>query len=221
MMTRSALLRASLMVALIVGISDLMMATPPDPGHPLQQMSVDQVLVRAIDPYASDPSQDGVPQAKVVLINTNTQATDTLLTNAAGEALFAVDPAGSYEVKILTGPIPLPLKVSVYDMLIIQKHLIGIKNIDVPQLLIAGDVNNNCNLSVSDLLALRGAVLAASPLEALPWRFYPEDIQFFNPANPCAGNTGTSYTFNAADYPGPDPAVFVFEGYAGGNVSGQ
>ncbi len=209
------------MVALIIGIADLLIATQLDPAHPVQLVSTDQVLVKAVDPYAADPAQNGVPQASVVLINTNTQATDTLLTDAAGEALFAIDPTGSYEVKILTGPIPLPLKVSVYDMLIIQKHLIGIKSIDVPQLLIAGDVNNNCNLSVSDLLALRGAILAASPLEALPWRFYPEDIQFFNPSYPCAGNTGLSYTFNAADYPGPDPAVFVFEGYAGGNVSGM
>ncbi|MBK7341940.1 MAG: hypothetical protein IPJ06_01795 [Saprospiraceae bacterium] len=111
-------------------------------------------------------------------------------------------------------------KVSVYDMLILQKHLISIKSILKPQLLIAGDINNNCNLSVSDLLAFRSAILVPTQLQALPWNFYPEDIQFFNPSNPCAGNSGTSYIFDAADYPGPDPATFIFEGYAKGNVSG-
>lgn len=183
-------------------------------------VGANQVLVKAIDPYAEDPLMNSVPGAQVVLINANTSATDTLLTNAAGEALFNIDPAGSYEVKILDGPIPLPLKVSVYDMLILQKHLISIKSITIPQLLIAGDLNNNCNLSVSDLLAFRSAILAPEQLQALPWNFYPEDIQFFNPSNPCAGNSGTSYIFNAADYPGPDPATFIFEGYAKGNVSG-
>lgn len=197
------------------------MANQPAPGVVSSNSGADQVLVKAVDPFAEDPLVNGVPGARVVLINSNTSATDTLLTNPAGEALFNIDPAGSYEVKILDGPIPLPLKVSVYDMLILQKHLISIKSIDIPQLLIAGDVNNNCNLSVSDLLGLRSAILAPSQLQALPWKFYPKDIVFFNPAMPCAGNTGISYSFNAADYPGPDPVVFVFEGYAGGNVSGQ
>ncbi|MCF8239315.1 MAG: hypothetical protein K9I85_14225 [Saprospiraceae bacterium] len=219
-MTSLVTLKTILLTAFICGLSAVITAHEPAPGVLSSISGADQVLVKAIDPFAEDPLVNGVPGARVVLINNNTSATDTLLTNAAGEAQFSIDPTGSYEVKILDGPIPLPLKVSVYDMLIIQKHLIGIKNIDVPQLLIAGDVNNNCNLSVSDLIGLRSAILVPSQLDALPWKFYPEDIVFFNPAMPCAGNSGTSYTFNAADYPGPDPIVFVFEGYAGGNVSG-
>ena len=188
--------------------------------HLPSSLASDQLVVKAIDPFAENPPQDGVPGARVVLIDLNSQATDTLLTNNAGEAIFTIDPAGSYEVKILSGPIPLPVKVSVYDLLILQKHLIGIKSISFPQLLIAGDVNNNCNLSVSDLLAIRNAILDPDQLQALAWDFYPEDIQFFNASDPCAGNTGLSYIFDAADFPGPDPVVFIFEGYARGNVSG-
>lgn len=220
-MTSLATLKTILLTTFICGLSTLITAHEPAPGVLSNISGADQVLVKAVDPFAEDPLVNGVPGARVVLINTNTQATDTLLTNTAGEALFTIDPTGSYEVKILDGPISLPLKVSVYDMLILQKHLISIKSIDLPQLLIAGDVNNNCNLSVSDLLGLRNAILAPSQLQALPWKFYPEDIVFFNPVMPCAGNSGLSYIFDAADYPGPDPAVFVFHGYAGGNVSGK
>lgn len=219
-MTSLATLKTILLTAFICGLSAVITAHEPAPGVVSSISGADQVLVKAVDPFAEDPLANGVPGARVVLINTNTSATDTLLTNSAGEALFTIDPAGSYEVKILDGPIPLPLKVSVYDMLILQKHLISIKSILKPQLLIAGDINNNCNLSVSDLLAFRSAILVPTQLQALPWNFYPEDIQFFNPSNPCAGNSGTSYIFDAADYPGPDPATFIFEGYAKGNVSG-
>lgn len=180
-----------------------------------------QILVQVVDPFPADPLQDGIPGARVVLIDLNSSMTDTLLTDSQGEALFSIDPASSYEVKVLSGTVSLPLKVSVHDLLILQKHLINIKSITQPQLLIAADINGNCNVSVSDLIALRNVILDPDQLQALPWAFYPVDIQFFNQANPCAGNTGTSYVFDAADYPGPDPAVFVFEGYVSGNVSGQ
>ncbi|MEZ5033106.1 MAG: hypothetical protein R2787_17090 [Saprospiraceae bacterium] len=217
---RSAFRRTVFTVTTLFSFSILAMATQPGPGLPAQVTGTNQVLVRAVDPFAVDPLENGIPGARVVLIDLNTLVTDTLLTDIQGEALFAIDPNGSYEVKVLSGPIALPLKVSVHDLLILQKHLINIKSITQPELLIAADINGNCNVSVSDLIALRNVILDPDQLQALPWAFYPEDIQFFNQANPCAGNTGTSYIFDAVDYPGPDPATFIFEGYAKGNVSG-
>ncbi|MBK7341939.1 MAG: carboxypeptidase regulatory-like domain-containing protein [Saprospiraceae bacterium] len=98
------------MTSLLFYFGTLVMANQPTPGVVSSISGADQVLVKAVDPFAEDPLANGVPGARVVLINTNTSATDTLLTNSAGEALFTIDPAGSYEVKILDGPIPLPLQ---------------------------------------------------------------------------------------------------------------
>ena len=77
--------------------------------------------------------------------------------------------------------------MSTYDLLLIQKHLLAIKGISSPYRLIAADVNNNCNISISDIIELRKMILAPGTNFAnnTSWRFVEAGYAFPNPAKPC------------------------------------
>ena len=97
----------------------------------------------------------------------------------------AMSPGGSYAVvpekddDALNG-------VSTYDILLIQKHLLGIKPIGSPYAMIAADVNKSNSISIADIITLRKTLLSAS--DKFPsntsWRFVDEKFVFPDPKNP-------------------------------------
>lgn len=75
--------------------------------------------------------------------------------------------------------------VSTYDILLIQKHLLGIKALSSPYRIISADVNRSENISVADIIDLRKSLLNAAPFaNNTSWRFIPSDYVFANPFNP-------------------------------------
>jgi len=79
--------------------------------------------------------------------------------------------------------------VSTYDILLIQKHLLGIKSLNSPYRIIAADVNKSNNISISDVIDLRKALLTAGSFQKnTSWRFVDGDYTFINPANPLQEN---------------------------------
>ncbi len=78
--------------------------------------------------------------------------------------------------------------VSTYDLLLIQKHILGIQKLDSPYKLIAADANKSNSITTFDILELRKLILGI--YVGLPnttsWRFVPKDFVFPNPANPFA-----------------------------------
>lgn len=79
----------------------------------------------------------------------------TLQTTTSGAVVFSDLPLGQNAV---VSPLKdlAPLNgVSTYDLLLIQKHLHGIKAFTSPFQYIAGDVNNSCKVSISDIVELR------------------------------------------------------------------
>ncbi|MEZ5031727.1 MAG: DNRLRE domain-containing protein [Saprospiraceae bacterium] len=76
--------------------------------------------------------------------------------------------------------------VSTYDILLIQKHILGIKQIQTPYCLIAADVNKSNSVSIADIVSLRKTLLTASDqfTDNTSWRFVDEDFIFTNPTNP-------------------------------------
>ncbi len=76
--------------------------------------------------------------------------------------------------------------VSTYDLVLIQQHILGIKNIDNPYRLIAADINNSGSISTADLIELRKLILfiyTEFPNNT-SWRFLDSDYTFENPLNP-------------------------------------
>ena len=79
--------------------------------------------------------------------------------------------------------------ISTLDVVMIQRHILGIQKIENPYRLIAADVNNSGNISAADLLELRKLILGV--YDELPqsdsWRFVDAMYNFPVPANPWIG----------------------------------
>ena len=76
--------------------------------------------------------------------------------------------------------------VSTLDLVIIQRHILGIDRLDSPYQLIAADINDSDDISAIDLIELRKLILGI--YEELPdnnsWRFVVENYQFPDPLAP-------------------------------------
>ncbi len=127
-------------------------------------------LLTIFDPnMVCGPSNEGIVSGTVeteeglavenVEVNLSGSPFDTEMTDEAGEYAFPVMPTGgSYAVN--------PYKdddhingVSTLDLLLIQKHVLGIKPLDSPYKLIAADVNASGSVTGIDLLELRKLLL--------------------------------------------------------------
>ena len=91
----------------------------------------------------------------------------------------AVTVAPTKDVEPLNG-------VSTYDLLLIQKHLLGIKSLNSPYKLIAADVNNSANISISDIIELRKMILTPGLnfKDNTSWRFVESAYVFPNASKP-------------------------------------
>lgn len=76
--------------------------------------------------------------------------------------------------------------VSTMDLIMIQRHILGIERLDSPYKMIAADVDDSENLSVLDLIELRKLILGI--YDELPsntsWRFVDSDHTFINAVSP-------------------------------------
>jgi len=108
------------------------------------------------------------------------------MTNINGE--FAFHNLPSYYDYKLKGISPLDYLngVSTLDLIIIQRHILGLEPIDSPYKLIASDVNNSSDISAVDLIELRKLILGI--YDELPsndsWRFVDKTFKFIDPNNP-------------------------------------
>jgi hypothetical protein len=76
--------------------------------------------------------------------------------------------------------------VSTFDLILIQKHILGITQLRTPYQLIAADVNNSGGISTLDLIQLRKLILGLgdSFLGNQSWRFVMSDYDFTDPGQP-------------------------------------
>lgn len=76
--------------------------------------------------------------------------------------------------------------VSIFDMVLISKHILGIQVLPTPYRRIAADIDRSGYISVSDLIALRRLMLNIDQHfhNNTSWRFIPADYQFPDPENP-------------------------------------
>lgn len=76
--------------------------------------------------------------------------------------------------------------VSTFDLILIQKHILGVTDLQTPYQRIAADVNNSGGISTLDLIQLRRLILHQSEsfLGNQSWRFVPRDYAFGDPENP-------------------------------------
>lgn len=108
--------------------------------------------------------------------------------------------------------------VTTNDLVLIQKHILGIEPFDSPWKLIAADANQDGKVTTSDIIVLRKLILGITT--ELPngksWRFLPLDYTFSDPANPFLPPFPERIEVpNTAD---PAPSDFAFRSVKIGDV---
>jgi len=137
----------------------------------------------ALTAYTANEDGESVEQVTVELTGASTQQQ---ITGTGGTASFGGLLTGQ-SVTVTPNKDLNPLNgVSTYDLLLMQKHLLGIKSLGSPYKLIAADVNNSANVSISDIIELRKMILTPGLnfKDNTSWRFVEAGYAFPNPAKP-------------------------------------
>lgn len=76
--------------------------------------------------------------------------------------------------------------ISTFDLILVQKHILGVDPLTSPYQLIAADVNNSGGISTLDLIQLRRIILRETDsfLGNQSWRFVMSDYDFSDPLSP-------------------------------------
>jgi hypothetical protein len=116
--------------------------------------------------------------------------------NAAGKMITAADGGYFFHGLSLGGDYTVAPKkdagflngVSTYDLVLINRHILGLQLLDSPYKMIAADANNSGSITTLDLIQLRKLILNvdAQLPNTSSWRFIPSSFRFPNPSNPWA-----------------------------------
>ncbi len=76
--------------------------------------------------------------------------------------------------------------VSTLDLVLIQRHILGLQELDSPYKLIAADINGNEKITSSDLLLMRKVILGINTtfVDNTSWRFLPSTYEIEDPTDP-------------------------------------
>ena len=137
--------------------------------------NVSSVISGRVTNESSD-AVEGVPVRAVELASGQTLEVET---DADGTYSFpSLSSTTDYRVEPALDGYPLA-GVSTLDLVIIQRHILGIAPLDSPYKLLAADVNNSNTISATDLVQLRRLILGLT--EELPeqdWKFADTDYDF-------------------------------------------
>jgi hypothetical protein len=99
--------------------------------------------------------------------------------------------------------------VSTFDLVLIQKHILGVQALNSPYKMIAADVNNSKSISTLDLIQIRKLILNIDTHFAnnTSWRFVDATFNFPNAGNPWS--TSFPEVVNINDFSNSINASFV------------
>lgn len=146
-----------------------------------------------------------------VTVQINGQTAPDITTGNDGTFLFASLPTGNdYTLTPQRNDDPRN-GLTTFDIVLISKHILGVKLLDSPYRIIAADANRSNSVSTLDLVALRKLVLQVEhqfPNNNTSWRFVKKDFQFPDPANPFATAFPEIFNMNNLTHDEPE-ADFV------------
>lgn len=129
---------------------------------------------------------EGLLNIEVQLYNMDDEDSNMEMTEETGT--YAFDEVNYYDEYVVK-----PYKnddvtngVSTLDLVLIQRHILGLDQFDSPYKLIAADVNGNDKITASDLVLIRKVVLGiqAGFEENTSWRFIPTTFEIEDPTYP-------------------------------------
>jgi len=143
-----------------------------------------------------------------VMVDVNDGSTMPFMTGGNGNYEFPGLVAGNdYTITPEKNMNPLN-GVTTLDLVIIQKHILGIYPITTPYKMIAADANGNDEISTLDLVILRRLILQIDDdfTNVDSWRFVDANYEFPEPTNPWSETFPEVYNINnlATDMPDVD-----------------
>ncbi len=125
-----------------------------------------------------------IPEAMVSIFGA--EMDEDFMTAEDGEYAFeGINEENDYQVKVERDKDDME-GVSTLDLVLIQRHILGLGLLDSPYKLIAADINDTESITASDLVALRKMILGID--EAFPdnesWRFVSMDAEMQDMNNP-------------------------------------
>ena len=117
-----------------------------------------------------------------------TSSVDVLMTSMSEEGEYAFNQIPMYNDYMV-----LPSKdadygngISTLDLILIQRHILGLEPLDSPYKIIAADINNSQSINGADLVELRKLILGVylEFPENDSWRFVDTDHEFLSATNP-------------------------------------
>lgn len=142
-------------------------------------------------------NENGVP-VQLVDIELSGGAQDFVSNDETGYFEFSDVPLNeNYEIRPIKD-IDYMNGVSTFDLVFMQRHILGIQPISSPFRMIAADVNASGSISTFDLVKLRRLILQLDTafIENTSWRFVDAAHVFPNPSNPFLSSFPESITVN-------------------------
>ncbi len=147
-----------------------------------------------------------IEDVMVTLQNMSTYETSQYMTPFSGHYQFLNMPENTnYQIKAEKNT-DHNNGVSTLDLVLIQRHILGLQSLDSPYKVIAADINNSQNVSTADLLGLRKLILGIwSEFENnTSWRFVDAEQQFSNNNDPFPFNEKINIVNFLDEAPGND-----------------
>ena len=129
---------------------------------------------------------EGILDIEVELMDILDQEASMNMTDSEGVYAFGdVDFYGAYEIEPFKND-DVTNGVSTLDLVLIQRHILGLELIENPYLVIAADIDANDRVSSSDLLNLRKVILGITSdfKDNTSWRFVPATFEFEDETSP-------------------------------------
>lgn len=85
--------------------------------------------------------------------------------------------------------------ITTFDIVLLSKHVLGLKKLDSPYKMIAADINHSGTISAYDMVLLRQVILGMKNdfPNNTSWRFIDAAYEFINPENPFEENYPEAY----------------------------
>jgi len=131
-------------------------------------------------------SAEMLENVSVEIVNTSSEKKQFDMTDENGQYAFDEVTVGNYDIKAALDDHPLN-GVSTLDLVLIQRHILGLATLDSPYKIIAADADNNGSVSAIDLLSLRKLILGVDdilPNGQTSWRFPIQDQVFVDQFKP-------------------------------------
>ena len=101
------------------------------------------------------------PDVSIALTEQSTgQFIQSMVTSNDGRFEFQAVPAGNSYILTADGGISLPYSMSMFQVVKVARHILGIETLDSPLLVWMADYNNSGTVTTLDVVAMRRAILS-------------------------------------------------------------